>query len=282
MSNNPSHNTVPKGWPWLTTTVSIVLCLFATPTKAQGPNSIDTDRPSQSISTSIVGKGLVQIETGWYRAKEKTVLDTEISDSVFPEILIRIGLARRIEVRTGSTGRMVSEYKAPTFTQHEEKGGDLYLGVKWLFSEQKNMLPNMAVHFGATLPVGATRSASEDTGPQIGLLFQHEFNSSLTLGCNLVADWYNIVVVGGDRDHRIEYLYSICLDVIPASWVTTFVEYYLREPRQDRDPDSRNLALGCKLRIYNNLQIDVAYGLKRGSWADGDFFRVGMSVRIPR
>ena len=201
---------------------------------------------------------------------------------MFPEMLIRIGLIRRVEVRTGSTGRRVSDFEAPTFTHHEEKGGDLYLGVKWLFVEQKNMLPNMAFHVGATFPVGATRSASEDTGPQIGLLIQHELNSRLSLGCNLVADWYNIVVVGGDRDHRIEYLYSVCLDVIPVNWVTAFVEYYLREPKYDPDPDSRNLALGCKLRIFNNLQIDAAYGLKRGSWADGDFFRVGMSVRIPR
>ena len=280
MSNNPSHNTVPKGWPWLTTTVSIVLCLFATPTKAQGPNSIDTDRPSQSLSTSIVGRGLVQIETGWYRAKEKSVVNIERRDSVFPEMLIRIGLIRRVEVRTGSTGRMVSDFKAPTSTNHKEKGGDLYLGVKWLLNEQKNMLPNIAFHVGATFPVGMTRS--EDTGPQIGLLIQRELNSRLSLGCNLVADGYNVVVAGGDRDHRIEYLYSVCLDVIPVNWVTAFIEYYLRELKYDPDRDSRNLALGCKLRIFNNIQIDAAYGLKRGSWADGDFFRVGMSVRIPR
>jgi hypothetical protein len=227
-----------------------------------------------------VGRGLVQIETGWYRAKEKSVDNIERRDSVFPEMLIRIGLIRRVEVRTGSTGRMVSDFKAPTSTNHKEQGGDLYLGVKWLLNEQKNMLPNIAFHVGATFPVGMTRS--EDTGPQIGLLIQHQLNSRLSLGCNLVADWYNVLMAGGDRDHRIEYLYSVCLDVIPVNWVTAFVEYYLRELKYIPDSDSRNLALGCKLRIFNNLQIDAAYGIKKGSWADGDFFRVGMSVRIPR
>jgi len=251
-------------WAGLFASVVISLCLHSTPVRAQESSLINTERPSQNLSASIVGKGLVQIEMGWRSAEEESRFGTNLSDSIFPEMLVRFGLTRWIEVRTGYTGKMISDFKSESSTQHEEQRGDMYLGIKWVLLKQRKVLPIIALHTGGIISLRSDRSARS------------------MLSYNLAADWYNVVIGGGKKDYRINYLYSICFEFSPNKRVTTFAEYFGIEPRLDLDPDSRHLAIGCKFRIIDNLQLDAAYGIKRGSWANGDFFRIGISTRIPR
>lgn len=273
------------GYHWVDLFVSVVISLYllSTPVRAQESGLMNTERPSQNLSASIVGKGLVQIEIGWRSAEEESRVG-KLNDSIFPEMLVRFGLTRWIEVRTGYTGKMISDFKFESSTQHEEQRGDMYLGIKWVLLKQRKVLPIIALHTGGIISLKSDRSAfgGEETGPQLGLLFQHKISNRSMLRYNLAADWYNVVMVGGKKDYRINYMYSICFEFSPVKWMTTFAEYFGIEPGLDHDPDSRHLAIGCKFRILDNLQLDAAYGIKRGSWADGDFFRIGVSARIPR
>jgi len=214
-------------WAGLFASVVISLCLHSTPVRAQESSLINTERPSQNLSASIVGKGLVQIEMGWRSAEEESRFGTNLSDSIFPEMLVRFGLTRWIEVRTGYTGKMISDFKSESSTQHEEQRGDMYLGIKWVLLKQRKVLPIIALHTGGIISLRSDRSAfaGEETGPQLGLLFQHKISTRSMLSYNLAADWYNVVIGGGKKDYRINYLYSICFEFSPNKRVTAFAEF---------------------------------------------------------
>ena len=79
----------------------LALLLTGTTIKAQEIESIFTDRPDQSESPQALYKGFIQIESGLkYQSFHNDPALTDYALAV-PEILIRYGLLKNLEVRLG-------------------------------------------------------------------------------------------------------------------------------------------------------------------------------------
>src|SRR5690606_27592295 len=94
-------------------------------------DSIATDRPDFVESSSVVGKGRFQIETGFARETDRDG-DRRTRVSTTPTLL-RMGLGETWELRVETDGyaRIRSEDRALAASERIQGMSDLALGVKW-------------------------------------------------------------------------------------------------------------------------------------------------------
>src|SRR5262249_60602656 len=113
-----------------------------------------TDRPDFTEASSTVGRGLVQLESGYTYFRDKTGgVRTTLHST--PEALLRVGMfADWFEWRVGQNlfSERVTVESGDTITTNG--AGDLYLGVKLWLGEQKSCLPELGLILQMTVPTG--------------------------------------------------------------------------------------------------------------------------------
>lgn len=119
-----------------------------------------TDRPHFSEASSLVGLGVVQIETG-YSIFSNRANGTRTTTHSFPEPLLRMGVfAEWFEFRLASN-YLVEHTSANTGSRTVSGTDDMYLGAKVALAKQAGVLPELAVFPQMRLPTG-----------KLGLLFR--------------------------------------------------------------------------------------------------------------
>ena len=166
----------------------------AVPPEDDEDDSIITDRPHFSEASNLVGKGRIQIETGYtYSGDQSAVsalfgspaVDQRVQSHSFPETLLRAGLfAEWFEFRlaynflieqTDTTGQPRSTFRG---------SDDLYVGAKLALTEQKGWLPEIALFPQALLPIGDSHFTNEQVLPGFNLAYSWKINDFIELEAN--------------------------------------------------------------------------------------------------
>lgn len=261
----------------------LFIALFGTSTKAQEIESIYTDRPDQSESPMIMYKGFLQFESGLkYNNFPGNAEDETDYSAALPELMIRYGLFKNIEVRLNL------EY---TY-EHIRKSGNGYtvgnlpeannsfngfqppeISIKYRFFGGKKIIPMTAVLLSADVPgIGAERYRLKHFNPGLALLFQNDISERFDLGYNLGMSWDT------EAKTKTEF-YTLSLGYNPAEQASVFVESYTYY-RNGATPDY-NLDFGLSYMIQKNMQADFYFGTQLKS-KPNVFFGGGFSVRIPK
>lgn len=143
-----------------------------------GPNldkPIVTDRPDFTEASSTVGRGVVQIESGYTYFSDTDGI-TETRTHSYPESLLRVGMfADWFELRCAF------------FYGTEEVNGvrdfgaeDLYLGAKLALTGQAGILPEMAIVPQITVPTGAAIFSADEVLPGVNFLYSWEVNDFIS------------------------------------------------------------------------------------------------------
>ena len=97
--------------------------------------TIQTDRPDQTESTSITPKSNLQLESGFFY--EKT--DTELRNISYPTLLIKYGVNKNLELRAGT------DFNSETVYQERNSGiSPITLGFKAKLMEERKLMPSLA------------------------------------------------------------------------------------------------------------------------------------------
>jgi Putative MetA-pathway of phenol degradation len=121
---------------------------------------LDPDRPHFPEASTTVGNGRAMLESGYTFTRKGTTF----SSHSYPEALLRAGMfADWFELRIGQSfvNRRQTEDGITTSANGAQ---DLYLGMKLALTEQKGLLPTMAVIPQTTVPTG---SASVTAGKML-------------------------------------------------------------------------------------------------------------------
>lgn len=148
-----------------------------------GPERIVTDRPHFSEASSLVGLGVVQVETGYTFFQNDD--DGEYSSLLsLGEPLLRVGLfAEWFEFRLGYT--YLREHVRDTTASTTRWGSDdLYIGAKLALTEQEGVLPEMALFPQMRVPSGANAFSSNQVLPGFNFAYSWMLNDWLELECN--------------------------------------------------------------------------------------------------
>lgn len=233
---------------------------------AQSPELV-TDRPDQTESTTVVPRGLLQVETGYLFTREG-----DVDSHAAPGTLFRIGLGGRTELRLGHAGVMGTEGR--------RGAGDSELGAKLnLIPRADGWQPELAVLGGLSLPTGGSRFSSGGADPSFLVAFAHELAPRLSLGYNAGAAWESSPDVPG-RDAFM--VYSLALGIGVTERLGAFLEVF--GDRQVTDPVASSVSAdtGLTLLLTEVLQLDVSVGRRLRGPADDLFVGTGLSLRLPR
>lgn len=221
------------------------------------------DRPDFTESTETIAPRRVQLEAG------ATAESGDADVLAIGETVIRIGLARRWELRVGA-GSWVS-VDAPS---GDESGfDDPSLEAKIRFNPDGEGIA-VGLLFGSTLAVGDDDIGSEDEQPFVKLLLGGALSPGLSWGANA---GYARASEGDDRFDRLSGSFSLGIGV--SERLGAFVEVYGFSEESEGGDTSTYADAGVTYLLSDDLQIDA----RVGSGIDGNdvdvFFGGGVTKR---
>ncbi|MDX1408379.1 MAG: transporter, partial [Saprospiraceae bacterium] len=191
---------------------------------AQDP--LVTDRPDQTESAAVVGRGVVQIETGvvFARMDNAPLDDDKFND--FLTTLVRLGISERFELRligaySTSETRMPG---SPSELLKESGLTPLAFGIKIRMAEENGIWPEIAFLGHITPPwTGADAFAPEYIAPDFRFSFAHTLSDRFSLGYNVGFAWN-----GETPNATLQY--TLALGAGIAGGLGAFVELFGNAP----------------------------------------------------
>ena len=246
--------------------ISIIMILCCLNLNAQ---TIITDRPDQTESSSTIQKGSVQIESGVLISQNSTNYDfysTNEKNIYFPSTLFRIGLTEKIELR------LFNQYQQMCTQTNSFNGfNNLELGLKLQLLQKENGFTEIAFLSHMVIPTAPSR-LSENGENNIGtinkLCVSHNIGEKVGLGYNVGYNYLN--------NREGDFTYSLVLGIELNDKISTYIEPY--GEFSDLDNTESNFNMGITYLLRDNLQLDYSYGL--GLNHAFNFMSVGFSINI--
>ncbi len=224
---------------------------------------IETDRPGESQSASIVKQHSMQIEQGFQVQKDTGVSITE-SNSLF-----RYGISKNIELRLeADIMHSPSTKSSPSATELQP----VEIGTKVELCDQKKWLPKTALLVQVGLPFLASSSFKNfNLIPKLRLSFENDLSKIISWNYNAGAEWD-----GETSDPEYIYTFSNVIDF--SKKVSGFVEVF--GSAKDHELPQQNIDAGLLLLINKNLKIDISSGAGISKSAPDWAIGIGASLRF--
>lgn len=220
----------------------IILVLSVAELKAQ----IVTDRPDQTESSSTVGGGNLQIESGILVGFAGEG-NASVRQVLAPTTLFRYGITKGIELR------FVNQFETQkTLFQDKSTQGisDLEIGTKIQLLQKEDVNTEIAFLSHLILPIGATAFTNEKFGVINKLSIAHDLSENMALGYNI---GYNYFGTG-----KGDLTYSVALGVGVNDKVGIYVEPY-GDLVEFKDLVV-NFDAGFTYLVNPDLQLDFSFG----------------------
>jgi len=206
--------------------------------------SIVTDRPDQTESSSTVGYGNLQIESGMSLTFDD-IQGSQQRHLALPSNLFRYGITDGIELR------LVSQFDEIKFENKKIQGiSDLELGAKIELIKNKFHNTEIAFLSHLILPTGNKGISNDDYGVINKVALSHDLRENIALGYNLGYNYFGY----GNGD----FTYSLALGVAVNDEVGFYLEPYGDFEEFEEWINSFNAGITYLLR--DNLQIDFSFG----------------------
>jgi hypothetical protein len=145
---------------------------------------LETDRPDLTESSGVVGAGVWQLESGVLFQSDGLDRGTA-HDVSAPNILLRMGIGSRLELRIGGEGFLGESLS--TGTGMSSGLSDLELGFKYRLLDQDRAGVDLAVIPIVSLPVGSSVFSSGSVDPTIKLTVARDLPYGFGIGSNVIV-----------------------------------------------------------------------------------------------
>lgn len=234
---------------------------------------LGTDRPDFTENSATVGRGVVQLESGYtYAFDDDGVTSTESHSH--PETLLRVGMfADWFEARVGWN------YAQETSAALDASGSeDLYLGIKFGLTPQEGILPEMALVPQMTVPTGSDEFTADEVLPGVNWLYGWDISDFLsTAGSTQV----NRSIDDGSGDAYTEWAQSWTFGYALSEKLGAYTEWYALFPTSaDTALPEHYFNGGLTYRINDDVQWDIRAGTGLNDAADDFIAGAGLSIRF--
>ncbi len=244
-----------------------------------------TDRPDFTEASSVVGLGVVQLETGYTFIYRDDEFDQSITQThSFPETLLRVGLHEGVELRIISNYLWEENIDAGVRST-PEGGTPVGLGFKFQLLRNDGWVPETALISGIVVESGAKEFRTEDTDFNMVLLYSWELPCGWTLGGNSGFTTFTEDIRIGrgatDRDGHVTFFQSVAMGTSLTDAIGMYVEYFglYSEGRRENFP-ANFVDGGFTYLLNNDVQFDIRVGTGLNDHADDLFTGAGVSLRF--
>ena len=223
---------------------------------------IVTDRPDQTESSSTIGKGDLQIETGLLIMESNGGLIERFSG---PSALIRLGLLEGLEFRIMT---QYDDLKFKETSNNSVKGwSDLQLGAKVQLLQNESKT-GVALITRGVIPAAKAGLTNVALGIINKLSISHDVGDNVGIGYNVGYDYI------GNTHHLT---YSLAFGISLANNLGMYVEPYGFYSESGIFESSFDT--GLTLLLHDNFQVDASYGF--GINHSMHYVAVGLSWKLP-
>ena len=258
---------------WLVLWLLIPAPAFAqTSSPTPDESEINTDRPDFTESSAAVGKGVIQLEGGFTSGSDHEA-GVETNDIRFPQILVRIGLSKRFELRLGGDGFITDDVRPDGQSDQRTSGfGAISVAGKYVLRDSDEGL-SLAV-----IPILSIPSGSDAFGGSVDPAVKFTWAHGLPAGFDASGN-FNFASVdnNGHRDFLRVASVSFSHALAPkweAYWelITAF----------DSAECACTFDTGVTRLFGRNFQLDVEGGWGLTDSATDWFVGFGFAVRFPK
>ncbi|HWB01169.1 MAG TPA: transporter [Pirellulales bacterium] len=257
---------------------------------------INTDRPDFTDVATVVGKKVVQVETGWtFRERQQPDL---ISDqNTLPESLLRVGVSDHFEWRIkwdgGYTWSRTHDYDTG-LTSSTAGGSDTTLGFKWIVKDQDDWMPLQTIVTRLSVPTGVPAYSANTVQPGISYIYNWQVRRWWFIRGATGLDWLNhagpiFTTAGGPssniefgHDYQVQCAQSISSYFQIAPRLGMFMEWFIlmHAKSADNRPDNYH-DYGVYYYLTPNLQLDARIGQRFSGPGFNEWFTgAGISFRL--
>jgi len=238
-----------------------------------------TDRPDQTESAQLVGRGFFQLEAGGahFFEREGSTAATRLSN--VGGALLRIGVFDPAELRLGFVGwqHVTTEGEAAA-----TGFGDLAVGAKVRIAHGEGVSPAVALIGGILIPVGDEDFRAGGVDPLVRVALAHDLGGGFNLGYNAGAAWTTATDVAGNETTETGLIYTIALGRELLPHLAAFVEAFGVQGVAGDAGSWVALDGGVTVPLRVNFQLDVSGGVGLSAGAADWFLSAGFAVRVPR
>jgi len=188
------------------------LLLFAQAVRAQevqwgrsDPGELVTDRPDFTESAEVVAPGYAQLEMG-FTGVRTTDHGVRWDTTALPLPLLRVGVARRFELRAGGIGLLWQSVRSSATRQRTSGTANFVVGMKVKLLEEGRIAPAVALIPSVSLPTGDDEHFSSGYDPTIGIAWAKALPKGFGSGGNVN---FSSITDGTGRFNRRAYSLSI-------------------------------------------------------------------------
>jgi hypothetical protein len=238
---------------------------------------LESDRPDFTDSSTTVGYRRLQIESG-YKYTQAIAGDLTHNAHDLPELLVRYGVAERLELRVAWDEGMLFESRRDRNTGRlvtENGSTDMDIGFKYALTQQDKWRPQSAIITAISAPVGSPELSSRQVDVQINYLYSWDFTKKLSLNCSTGSLW-----TAESGDHFSQLLQAASVEYELTEKLHVFNEWavFLRRDFSDNRPQFYYDA-GLTYLVTPNFQLDWEAGVGLSRAADGFFTGCGLTIR---
>jgi hypothetical protein len=243
------------------------------------PPPMVTDRPDQTESAQLVGRGLFQLEVGGTHVVEGDGSAAALRLSNVGGALLRIGVFDPAELRLGFVGWQHASTEGGTAASGF---GDLAVGTKVRIAHGEGLSPAIALIGGVLIPVGDSDFRAGGVDPSVRLALAHELGGGVSLGYNVGGVWTTVTDGAGDESLETSVLYTVAVGRQFLPELAGFVEAFGVHGLADGAGSWLALDGGITVPVRVNLQFDLSGGVGLSEGASDWFLSAGFAVRVPR
>lgn len=211
-----------------------------------------TDRPDATESSSTVGKGVLQFETGGiYESYENNNIKNE--NYTYNTMLIRYGILDNMELRLGwDFVEGITKVNGNKLDNITSGFSPLLLGMKVDITEENGLMPEIAL-IGHVFPVfsASTDYRPEHTGVDFRFSLSHTLSEKSSLGYNIGVEW-------GNDSPEATCVYTLAYGYSLTDRFGMYAEVYGDLP-EDHSANHYWDA-GMTYLVSNDLQLDAYVG----------------------
>jgi hypothetical protein len=164
-----------------------------------------TDRPTDSVSPVLVTRRAFQLELG-YRLSRIDSGSTHTYNRLFPDLLARYGVNRKVEARLVASGWTLESGDG----EGADGFSDISLGTKIALAEERGRRPQMSLLVDVSLPTGARGVTNDYVIPRILFLGANTLSDRLGLTYN-VGPSFVTSKNGDDSRSNVDLNYAVAL-----------------------------------------------------------------------
>jgi hypothetical protein len=254
-------------------------------TFSDGPPGMDepleADRPGFTESPVTVGRGVLQIESGYMFTTDSSA-GVRTSDHSFPQTLFRIGMLAewfefRLQYNYEINDVTLPHVVGPGGHLHSSGSDDLLLGMKFCLTPQEKILPAMGIIPSITVPSGSPAFTQGEVMPGLEWAYSWEINKVFSLEMTTGID--------RERDDAgnifTQFAQAASLGFNLTKNLGGYTELYMFSPTgRTTEQVQYGADGGFTYRVTNNLQLDIEAGVGLNAAADDFFAGAGAVVRF--